>query len=297
MALNVIKWSSVLILSFPRSGLVIESSSKSSASTEKEISQVQPKVLWGEGSSGLFLASGKPLVSTLRALAADLSYSFSLVRTDTALHGLPQHRIHTFYFFWRSPTAPLLDYVLTPRPKLEDFLKAIPLWAEYQDLPVQIGKVTDGFKPYLYILLREQLDHKQFVQKMARENDGMITLSNYLDKHNLLDDCINWMNHYFPGDKFQTNQFWSNRRIVDYFEDCKDKLSKDLKYRDYSPIFMGHTFTEFNFIEARAKNVMACVHPVEDRFLNIREVMALMGMPHDLKIHNPVRGSLLIYLQ
>ena len=142
-------------------------------------------MLWGENAPGLFLALGASLVPRLRALASSFGYSFSMVKTDTALHGLPQHRIRTFYFFWRWPTAPLLRYVVTPRPKLVDFLQAIPKWADYQDLFVQQGSVTERFKPYQYVLLREQLNHKQFVEKMARENNGTITVSIYLDRHNL----------------------------------------------------------------------------------------------------------------
>ena len=170
--------------------------------------------------------------------------SFSMVRADTALHGLPQHRIRTFYLFWRIPTAPLLRYdFIKSRPKLVDFLKSIPPWAEYQDLFIQQGSVTERFKPYLYILLREKLNHEQFVRKMARENNGTITVSKYLEKKNLVDDCIGWMNHYFPGELWSVNKSGNSRTIVDYLEHCKFKLSKGLGYWDDSPKFLGETFT------------------------------------------------------
>ena len=237
---------------------------------------------------GLFLASGSPLLSELRTFAADSNYSFSLVKTNTALHRLPQHRIHTFYFFWRSPTAPLLRYVNMPRPKLVDFLQAIPPWAEYQDVLVQPGSVTDRFKPYLYILLREryicreQVDHKQFVQKLARENRGSISVLEYLEKWNVLDDCISWMKHYFPHEKFETTTLWKDKTIVEYFEQCKKSRARGLKNTDRSPRFLG------TYGVVRFENIMYGVHPVEERFLNIREVMALVGLPHDYKVHNSV---------
>ena len=201
-------------------------------------------MLWGENAPGLFLALGASLVPRLRSLAASFGYSFSMVKTDTALHGLPQHRIRTFYFFWRSPTAPLLQYdFIKSRPKLVDFLKSIPPWAEYQDLFIQQGSVTERFKPYLYILLREKLNHEQFVRKMARENNGTITVSKYLEKKNLVDDCIGWMNHYFPGERWSVNKSGNSRTIVDYLEHCKFNLSKGLGYWDDSPKFVGETFT------------------------------------------------------
>ena len=37
-------------------------------------------------------------------------YSCSLIKTSTLLHGIPQNRVRTFYFFWKSPTVPILDY-------------------------------------------------------------------------------------------------------------------------------------------------------------------------------------------
>ena len=238
-------WSSRPSSSYHRSGLDINEKVKVESEqclTNIFFQQVQPKVLWGENAPGLFLALGASLVPRLRALASSYGYSFSMVKTDTALHGLPQHRIRTFYFFWRSPTAPLLRYVVKDRPKLVDFLQAIPKWATYQDLFVQQGSVTERFKPYQYVLLREQLDHKQFVQKMAKENNGTITVSKYLDKHNLVDDCINWMKHYFPEERWSLGK-GKSRTIVDYLEHCKYKLSRGLGYWDDSPKFMGDTFT------------------------------------------------------
>ena len=35
------------------------------------------------------------------------------------------------------------------------------------------------------------------------------------------------------------------------------------------------------------KNIAFAVHPTEDRFFNIRELLHLMGMPHDYEIQNP----------
>ena len=245
-------------------------------------------MLWGENAPGLFLALGAALVPRLRALAQQFGYSFSMVKTDTALHGLPQHRQRTFYFFWRSGTAPLLRWVRRPCPDLLLFLQSIPPSAPYQDIFVQEGSVTERFKPYQYVLLREGLNHAQFAAKMAEENNGTITVSKYLDKHNLLEDCISWMKLYFPQERWSTKVgrgAGRGRTIVDYLEHCQEKLSRGLGYWDDSPKFMGNTFTA-----VITKNVVFAVHPAEDRFLNIRELMHLMGLPHDYVVENPLRN-------
>ena len=34
------------------------------------------------------------------------------------------------------------------------------------------------------------------------------------------------------------------------------------------------------------KSMITAVHPVEDRYLNVREMMHLMGLPHDFQVGN-----------
>ena len=75
-------------------------------SAEFVLGQVRPKVLWGENAPGLFMTLGEAMVPRLRELGERHGYSFSMVKTNTQLHGLPQQRMRTFYFFWRSTTAP-----------------------------------------------------------------------------------------------------------------------------------------------------------------------------------------------
>eukprot|EP00092_Neocalanus_flemingeri_P036013 GFUD01039212.1.p1 GENE.GFUD01039212.1~~GFUD01039212.1.p1 ORF type:complete len:667 (+),score=167.98 GFUD01039212.1:101-2101(+) len=246
------------------------------------LENVQPKVLWGENAPGLFLALGAAMVPRLRSLGMNYGYSFSMVKTNTQLHGLPQQRMRTFYFFWRSPTVPLLNYIKKEAPPLIEYLRAIPKEATFQDKFVAEGKVSERFKPYLYVLLREGLNHKEFGKKMA-EKHGVITISKYLDKYNLIDDCISWLKTYFPTDRWSVNpKGGKSRTHVQYLEHQKEKLSRGLGYWDDSPKFMGDHFTA-----VITKNVVFAVHPEEDRFLNIREIMHLMGLPHDFQIDDP----------
>jgi hypothetical protein len=43
----------------------------------------------------------------------------SLIKTDTFLHGIPQHRKRTFGIFWESENAPLLNYYIKENKGLE----------------------------------------------------------------------------------------------------------------------------------------------------------------------------------
>ena len=42
-------------------------------------------------------------------------------------HGVPQNRLRTFYFFWKSETAPVLSYYDRPRKNLREYLEEIPV--------------------------------------------------------------------------------------------------------------------------------------------------------------------------
>ena len=63
------------------------------------LEEIKPKVFWGENAPELFMKDGKDLVNQLRELGKEHGYSFSMVKTNTELHGVPQRRIRTFYFF------------------------------------------------------------------------------------------------------------------------------------------------------------------------------------------------------
>ena len=67
-------------------------------------------MLWGENAPGLFTQIGEGVVNKLKQIGRTFGYSFSLIKTSTELHGIPQRRIRTFYFFWQSPTVPMLQY-------------------------------------------------------------------------------------------------------------------------------------------------------------------------------------------
>ena len=98
--------------------------------------------------------------STFRKLGAEYGYSFSLMKTSTHLHGIPQKRIRTFYFFWKSPTVPHLTYKLKESKCLIDYLNEIPKNASQQDMFWTTGKASERFRPYQFLLEKEGLTHR-----------------------------------------------------------------------------------------------------------------------------------------
>ena len=62
---------------------------------------------------------------------------------------------------------------------------------------MQEGVASERFLPYKFVLEREGVMHKQFSQKYARG-----TIAKYLEKHDLIDECIEWLEKNHPGSCF-----------------------------------------------------------------------------------------------
>ena len=80
-------------------------------SAEYVLSEMGPKVFWGENAPRLASKMGEPVVKRLRKLAEENGYTFSIFKTKSLLHGLSQVRDRTFYFFWKGDTVPLFEYI------------------------------------------------------------------------------------------------------------------------------------------------------------------------------------------
>ena len=101
-------------------------------------------------------------MNKLKQIGRTFGYSFSLIKTSTELHGIPQRRIRTFYFFWQSPTVPMLQYqkrsthqdffvihqtsifeLCRPKKNLLEYLAEIPKTASQQDMFMAEGKASE----------------------------------------------------------------------------------------------------------------------------------------------------------
>jgi len=238
------------------------------------LSKVRPKVLWGENAPGLFTNIGEGVIQKLREIGQQFGYSFSVMKTSTELHGIPQRRVRTFYFFWNTPTVPMMTYQKRDRKDLLSYLKEIPKNATQQDMFMAEGKASERFRPYQFVLEREGLTHAEFGRKM-----GKGTISGYLEENNLIDECIEWLEEKYPGEAFW-NQREGTRTHVEYLQHIVKKRQGGFGYWDDSPRFMDGD----SFAAVMKKTMMWAVHPEEDRFLNAREFMHLMGLPHDFEI-------------
>lgn len=140
---------------------------------------LQPKVMFGENAPGLFTNLGKEVADKLYEIGKERGYSFSLIRTNTALHGIPQRRIRTFYFFWKSDFAPVMNYYKRDHKHYIDYLKEIPTDATQQEV------VADKSADVSYLYVKTKLTEDQIFS-----NNSTVDL---IFQYNLYDDYVSYL--------------------------------------------------------------------------------------------------------
>lgn len=235
-------------------------------SAEVVLGKVKPKVFFGENAPGLFTNSGKYVRDELKELAKKHGYSFSLYKTNTILHGIPQRRIRTFYFFWNSSTPPILSFYKRESPTFADYLSDIPKNASWQNEFNIDGKVTEAYRTYDFLLKYYGVNHRNFVEN--HDGTAIHSVYSYLAENNLLSECIAWMYKNYP-----------DSRELPRLYSIREKINKGGRFMDSSP---GFYYKRTNAIVGRTLTHL--MHPVENRGMSIRELMHMMGLPHDFNI-------------
>jgi site-specific DNA-cytosine methylase len=232
---------------------------------------IKPKVLWGENAPALFTKTGAGVAKNLEDIAKKWGYSFSLMKTNSLLHGVPQRRERTFYFFWKSETAPLMNFIVKEKKHLVDFLREIPKTTYHWD-------DTEWDKPvypsYDVILKETGKTHAEWV----KEHDHT-TLHNHFAWTNRLDEMINKIENTYP------NSAWEVKNL----KHVKKKLEMRMGWWDNSPHFF---YEHFNAVVGR--NMYRGMHPERKRFMNLRELIWMMGHPHDFNMFENEKGNIAV---
>lgn len=227
-------------------------------SAELVLEQIRPKVFWGENAPGLYSNMGVKVVEKLREIGKKNGYSFSVVKTNTFLHGIPQHRMRTFYFFWKNSEAPIMGYYKREAPMLGDYLEQVPEGASMMDRPFGLGDIRENG---WFLYAREKgWDTKRLIESSYK------TMFHWVMGEKLIDDCLEWSEKNSQDSMFK------------FINHIKRKLADDKGWWDGTPLIFNDATNAII-----AKN--ACVvHPNKERGITIREAMHLMGLPHDFEM-------------
>jgi len=238
-------------------------------SAEYVLENIKPKVFFGENAPGLYTNSGKGVVEKLKDIAEKHDYTLSLIKTNTILHGIPQKRERTFYFFWKlEDSVPLFDNYKRPYKELGEYLAEIPDDAEHQNWFPGLAKIDND--PYIsFIKYKEGDNWREAALKCT-------TATSYIAHNKHIDEALEW---FESEDNWKPKDEKYRERVIKYLNHIKYKLSLGKGWWDGTPHFFEGTM---NAVIGRS--ILATVHPTEERGLNIRDVLHLMGLPHDFNI-------------
>lgn len=227
-------------------------------SSEFVLKKIQPKVLWGENAPGLYTALGKKVADRLREIGKKHGYAFSMIKTSTSKHGIPQNRTRSFYFFWKGESAPILEWIERSTETLEEYIAKTPE-GSYNDKFFMKG---DFREDPLYQWLRD-IEGKT-PHEAALEGNRSILIYMFKEQERI------------------------NRGLA-YLESREDEKAK--KYLELvrratrKRVWDSSPHINANDIPAVVgRTLQLSVHPTELRWMNVQELMWLMGMDENYKL-------------
>lgn len=232
--------------------------------------EVKPRVFWGENAPAFASNSGKQIRDRIYNLGRKHGYTMTVYRTKSLLHGLPQIRERSFYFFWKDSQTPLLEYYNRPYTPIDQLLASATGNTQRELHNTKTPSVDDPFYHYILNQHHGGITHKEFIDQIEKTWEVQSYL---LNEGVTFDTLAKWFDQI--GNEKQA-------------EKCRRKHAKlesggGIMYKStvipkhYTGAFVGHL-----------PGGMA--HPVEDRYLSYREAMTLMGLPQNFELLNPKKN-------
>lgn len=243
---------------------------------------IKPKVYFGENAPGLYSDTNKKVSDKLYEYARQYGYSFTIYKTNTELHGIPQRRIRTFYFFWKGDMCPILEFYNNRSNKPFEKWILDKNVGPHNELPV--GNPIEDFAASKWIY--ETLCNSDYNQYIKFFNDKcasdrrIVSAYDYIVKYHKFDEYINWLkNNPIGQQRLSSKSKHTHLSIAEY---RYNKIKNGMNYYSIEPVvFTGYTSA------ITGKNIEITLHPKEQRYLTTREIMSMMGLPNDFELVTP----------
>ena len=240
-------------------------------SAEFMLGTLRPTVYVFENAPTLFTGAGNIVRENLMEIARYHGYAGTFYKTDTLLHGIPQRRPRTYTILHKGNQAPILEYYRRDAPTTAEYLKQIPKNATLQNKYATKEPFINDFEVVKFL---KQKFGNNWREEILSVKDHLCSYG-YMNRKGLLKEYQEFLNEL--GD-------WAHPTSVKDVAHVMKKLSMGKNYRlSHRVLLMDKDFVYAVIGELMERNV----HPTEDRRLNIREYMHLMGMPHDFEIDDP----------
>lgn len=233
------------------------------------LGDLKPKVFWGENAPGFAGKVGDTVRNQLKKIGKDNGYTMSVYRTKTLLHGLPQVRERSFYFFWKDTKVPMMHWYNRPYTPIEELLTGIKSNFQTEVINKKIPSKDDPYYRYILEGLKGGMSHKDFAATVEPESVRNADVLAYIERYTDYVEVAKWM---------------SDQGLDKEVEKCK---YRDAKLKSGKSIMRRNTIVPRDYIGAFVGHYPTMLaHPVEDRYINYREAMTIMGLPEDFELVN-----------
>lgn len=241
--------------------------------TEYVLGVMKPKVLWGENAPGFAGKIGKNVRTQMRDIARKNGYTMSVYRTRSLLHGVPQVRERSFYFFWHDTKVPILNYYSRPYKRIEELIRDVKSNFQHE---VINKKIPSEDPTYRYILekMHGGITHAQFTKMYYESEDELsvrgMDVNSYIER---------------SGHDYMQVAEWSKE--VGLMKDYEKNVRRYEKLKAGGSIMRRGVIIPKDRIGAFVGHYPTMLtHPDIDRFVTYREAMTIMGLPDDFELVN-----------
>ena len=236
------------------------------ATAEYVLSDLKPTWFWGENAPNLASPKGEAVRDKLQQIAYKHSYQFYVFKCNAVDHGLGQRRPRAIYLF-TNEKAPE-ELITRPRVDVRDVIRSASshneMFEDHTEPFAHSHYATpedDGFLMYLQVNGIAHTGRRLSIQNCSR------------NQRDDWDDIIEWLD---------LNGYEADRNFA---ESVRDKIlaGKNIFRRGTMMVSSGE-------IQALVGSQNYVEHPDENRYLNYRELLTLMGMPTDFQLVNPKKN-------
>lgn len=245
-------------------------------SAEIAMRDLNVKVFIGENAPGLYTNKGVSVANKLFDLGQKYGYSLTLYHTDLLLHGVPQRRRRTFYFFWKSDEAPVLNFCNVQPPHLEQFLESVPKGLKHEG--IFFHDVKDPTELAAWKFMEHKYGSK--VHESLLKEAGGYFVKMFYGKPDLCQEYVDFATAH--------PEYKESKLAIRAYARLKVKMMEKKGIWDQSLTVPrdGHTNA------AQGRVVWSTIHPTKNEWIDVRSWMALMGLPNDFELCDENKNSL-----
>lgn len=236
--------------------------------TKYVLTEMNPLVFWGENAPGFAGKIGDTVRNQIKTIGKENGYSFSIYRTKTILHGGPQVRERSFYFFWKGDRVPQFNYFDRPYEKIEDVILGVRSNFQTEVISKKTPSIDDPYYRFVLEVIHGGISHKEFSKIKDPQSVRNSDVFSYIESQGVT--------------YLEVGEWMKRMNFTKEIEQCRQKHEKLSSGKE---IMRRGTIIPKDHIGAFVNHYpLKLTHPVEDRYINYREAMTIMGLPDTFEL-------------